>query len=112
MSNFSIGRVVIRWIGNQPIRFMVVDPECPTMRNRWPALFYPDPEDFLRCLAGKKLETVLVTPTDPVHIVVVESSFPKLKTLSYSMFRWDFDIFYNELAVQEPQVLDWKYDGF
>ncbi len=90
-----------------------MDEECPTIRY---APFWQKLRVFrLRMLLSqKRVDKVLVTPTDPVHVVIVYSTYPTLDKRNCYMTRADFDYFFNELCgdLNQKDVIDWKKEGF
>lgn len=114
MSLGVIGRQHRRNLGEKVVPFVVVDPECPTVRNiqfwRKARSYF----EFLWHLQNHPPEKVLMTPTDPVYIVVVYSTYPTLsvggRVLSKPMFRQ----FWDELERLSPnrEGVNWLKEGF
>ena len=66
------------WVGTRTVPLLVVDPNCPTIRNIeiWDedvpfGAFW----DYMN--HGYGIEKLLVTPTDPVLMVVMWSTYPQ-----------------------------------
>lgn len=117
MSVGVIGRRFELDVGNRNlVTFQVVDPECPTIRN-----VGHDSNWWIRSIYWLKgflsmtdVEKVLVTPTTPVYVVIVISTFPRLNMLTIKLSRADFDEFrYNLCALKEPEPkFNWQKEGF
>ena len=110
-----------RWIGLQrtyrfgerQATFLVVDPYCPTVQNisQWTFLRAYGLRSLLRVRAAVK---VLITPTEPVKLVIVRSTYPKMSVEGYKIDLTELTYFYNELCGLEPKnySLDWREAGF
>lgn len=100
-------------IEGREVLIQVVDPQCSTIRNRtrWPTI---RPEWFHSLLWSEAIHTVLITPTDPVKIVCVWSTFPTIVAWSYQMPLERWWHFYNELSRRKPDgcKVNWKLEGF
>lgn len=72
--------------------FVVVDPECPTVANvyAWTRI---RAEQFFSMVGYETVERVLVTPTDPVFLVVIYSTYPRLEMLPLVMAKREFATF-------------------
>lgn len=104
------------------VDFMIVDPNCPTIRDK--------PNDSYRryeggnvpviqnALRAWEVQVVLVTPTNPVKMVIVFETFPRMEASYIVMPRHDFDHFrYVLCAPKKPtpkksNKINWMKEGF
>jgi hypothetical protein len=73
---------------------------------------------FKNWLDDQVIEKVLVTPTDPVKLVVVFSTYPSFIKTAISLTKTQFNDFRYRLCAPKPKKIDrpervnWKKEGF
>jgi hypothetical protein len=76
---------------------MIVDPNCPTIRDKPASRYTRYSGDNLQSVKNAMriwdIQTVLVTPTNPVKMVIVFETYPRMDASYVSMTREDFDEF-------------------
>jgi len=109
-----LGRNRLIRVGSNIVRFLVVDPDCPTIRHAV-ACHRLRAFRFRSILWNEPVEKVLVTATNPVNIVLVYSTYPKLVVRNYHMERNSFNYFFYELCDIKPdreEPVNWLKEGF
>jgi hypothetical protein len=98
------------------IRFLVVDPECPTIRDAavWMSCGLRFLKDHLRT---RTVEKVLVTPTNPVKLVIVYTTYPSFYAIYLRFTVAEFHIFRHQVCAPNRikfRKLDfnWMKEGF
>jgi hypothetical protein len=98
------------------ISFLVVDPECPTIRDA--AVWMSCGLRFLKDhLQSRTIDKVLVTPTNPVKLVVVYTTYPSFYAIYLRFTQEQFNEFRYQVCVPKPRKVrkldfNWMKEGF
>lgn len=114
MSVGVIGKKMYWKVGARVLPFLVIDPNCPTVRDRRniPNIFG---ETLFEYIPRMGLEKVLLTPTDPVKVVLVRETYPTFEAKFYEMSREQFNYFKFLIRGHQPAVekrFYWLTEGF
>jgi hypothetical protein len=113
MSLGQIGRQFVWRVMMEEIPFLIVDPMCPTIRNRGAAWISATAEALYFVLGYSLAEKVLLTPTNPVYVVTVFKTYPIFDASYYKMTKEEFNKFRRDFCnqVQDNRPF-WLKEGF